>query len=94
MTVFARSVTYTPPDGWPTEQRGVFDRAHEVVQSAANGADYSTLAPVLSVRLAEWSSAPVQGGTLSIDGETFRVWDVQPDGQGGADLVLKRLASP
>lgn len=90
MRTFARSVTYTAPGGSPETREGVFDREHEVIRSDGPGADFSSTAPVLGIRLADWDPAPVKGGVIAIDAETFRVFDVQPDGQGGADVILKK----
>jgi hypothetical protein len=33
---------------------------------------------------------PAKGDQVTVQGTVYRVWDVQPDGQGKADLVLKR----
>ena len=90
MKVFARPVTYTPPGGEPIAVRGVFDEAHEIIKTAGDGSEYSTTAPVLGIRLLDWATAPVQGGTLSIDGTIYRVFDLQPDGEGGVDVILKK----
>ena len=90
MRVFARAVTYTAPGGEPVERRGVFDREHEIIKTAADGSDYSTVMPVLGIRFADWAEAPKQGGTIQIGSETFRITDPQPDGQGGANLILRK----
>jgi len=71
------------------ERWGVFDRAHEVVTTGGDGLERSSVAPVLGIRLVEWTPHPVYRDAIQIAGESFTVHDVQPDGQGGADVILK-----
>lgn len=68
--------------------RGVFDAAHELVDT---GGEFpvSTTAPVLGIRLSEFTVVPEMGNEVVIDGANYRIDDVQPDGQGGAKLMLK-----
>tara|TARA_R110002110_G_scaffold64634_5_gene178579 strand:+ start:215 stop:550 length:336 start_codon:yes stop_codon:yes gene_type:complete len=68
--------------------RGVFDAAHELVDTGGD-APVSSTGPVLGIRLSEFSTPPVSGNELTIDGAFYRINDVQPDGQGGAKLMLK-----
>jgi hypothetical protein len=103
--IYARPVTYNPSNKLanPATFKGIFDRAHETVldemhNSELRQAGHATTVPVLTVRLADFVSAPVQGDQLTIPaylsavaGGTFVVWAVQPDGEGCADLVLKKV---
>lgn len=62
---------------------------------AANGeAAQSARVPILMVRLADLSYEPQAGDedydTLVYAGTTYEVVDVQPDGNGAADLILRR----
>lgn len=94
MRTFGRShaITYRPSAGVTHGGlRGVFDRAHVTVQME-DGAVHSTTEPRLGIRLAEWPAVPVQGAHVDIDVETFEIVDVQPDGQGGATLVLMKVS--
>tara|TARA_R110002074_G_scaffold253081_2_gene425070 strand:- start:16479 stop:16814 length:336 start_codon:yes stop_codon:yes gene_type:complete len=68
--------------------RGVFDAAHELVEMGGEG-PVSTTGPVLGIRLSEFTVPPVEANEVVIDGATYRINDVQPDGQGGAKLMLK-----
>lgn len=99
-TAFAEKVNpiYRPivsDPGVPSfEIKGIFDRHHEVVldeiaRSESRGAGHSTTAPVLSVRLAQFAVPPLQDDEVTIKSEDFMVYDVQPDGRGMADLVLR-----
>jgi len=74
----------------------IFDREHEIIlndiaQSELKAAGHSTTVPVATVRLAQFAASPAQGDTLTIAGEVFSVWDVQPDGRGCADLILRKV---
>lgn len=99
VTVYGDPVTWLGPTGVVAAPPlvAIFDRHHEVVLDEVKGSEldasgHSTTLPVLSVRLGDFSTAPAQGDRVTIGAETFRVWDIQPDGQGMADLVL-RLSS-
>lgn len=95
---FGQPVTYHPLVSQPAAPAaaivGIFDRHHEIVleeikASEMMGPGHSTTAPVLSVRLVHLAVPPRQGDRVTIGSETFEVWDVQPDGRGMADLVLR-----
>ncbi len=88
-SVFGVAVTHTPAaGGGPYSRRGIFDRAHEMVATGGDGQPVSTTAPVLWIALTDWSPAPVQGDSVTVGGQAWRVDDVQPDGSGGADIIL------
>lgn len=83
--------TYTPTStGVPLARVGVFSEAHEQVE-LADGIAKSSVAPVLSVHLADLPVAPKRGDAVSVRGKSFTVFDVQPDGEGDADLELKKV---
>lgn len=97
--IFGRPVTFRPivsQPGAPNVQiSGIFDRHHQVVldEIAANemaAAGHSTTAPVLTIRLSALAVPPAQDDEVTIGSETFLVWDIQPDGEGDADLVLRQ----
>lgn len=102
MSVYQEDVqpVYTPvksvPGGPSFAIDAIFDREHEVVlEELANtelkGSGHSTSVPVLSVRLQVFAARPKQGDRVAIGSETFEVWDVQPDGKGWADLILRKV---
>lgn len=96
--VYGREASYSPSARLVDAGKPlivIFDREHEVVlndiaQSELKAAGHSTNVPVATVRLAQFAAPPQQGDTLTIAGEAFTVWDVQKDGQGCADLVLRK----
>jgi len=94
--VYGEAVTWHGPYGQVPAPPlvGIFDRHHEVILDEVKGSDldapgHSTTMPVLAVRLASFSAPPEQGDELTIGSERFSVFDVQPDGHGMADLVLR-----
>lgn len=90
MRNFGRPVIYTPAStGIDESIPGVFDAAHQVVDLATG--EQSDLGPTLGIRLADLSVAPKQDDRLVVDGTTYQVNDVRPDGQGGALLPLRKV---
>lgn len=97
LRVFGRAVTFTPSGGSPVGRRGIFDREHEIIKSDVDGAQYSTTSPILSIRRSEWPELPRTGplpnATIAIDDEVFRIFDCQPDSEGGSMIILKKVVS-
>lgn len=80
--------TYTPAGGAPFDRRApAFSAAHEQVE-LEDGIAVSSFRPVLSVHLADFASEPAAGDLVAVRGVTYAVRDVQPDGEGDADLIL------
>lgn len=97
---FGRDVTFRPiasaPGNAAFVRKAIFDRNHTVVledlrASEEDGPGHSTTMPVLSIRLSDFETAPGQGDEAEIGLERFYIWDVHPDGEGMADLVLRKL---
>lgn len=81
--------------GAPFPVDGIFDDAYLAVIMAADGDPaIATIDPVMGVRLAQFPAEPEQGDTVMIPrvAKTYMVSNVQPDGKGGAKLVLTRTA--
>lgn len=71
--------------------RGIFDAAHVAVDPET-GAPISSSEPVVGYKVAELPGDPIYGvDTVKIKGVDYRVVDDQKDGQGGVNLILKRL---
>lgn len=92
MDAFAITVTIDPIASQPGEPaysaRGVFDRPYEQVITAEGHSQTSTQ-PVLGIRLSEFAVPPAKKDKVTVDGVIYQVFDIHPDGQGGADLMLK-----
>lgn len=96
--IYGQTVAYGPVVSAPAAEvfdvDGIFERHHEIILDEMKGSEldapgHSTTAPVLTVRLSDFEADPEQGDQITIGAETFAVWDVQPDGHGMADLILR-----
>ena len=101
LEVWGITVIFTPSvsdaGSGPYEIVAIFDRHHVLVLDQIKGSElsapgHSTTAPVLTVRLSDFSIVPRQNDRFEIEAETFLIWDVQPDGRGMADVLLRVAA--
>lgn len=90
MLQFGGPVTYQPTEGAPFELQGVYSAPHTAVDIGAS-TEISTTAPMIGVDLAAFPAPPRSGDRLIREGLLYRVDDIKPDGQGGADLILHRI---
>lgn len=90
MGVFGQPATYQPPGGVAFNVSVVYDEAYQELAALDDGSDLTIETPVVGVQLSEFTTAPEQGGQLTITGtgEVFLVKQVRPDGRGGAKLML------
>lgn len=65
----------------------IFDNAYEVADSGFAG--FAATSPAIHC-IASDVSAAVVGTAVSVDGTAYEVADIQPDGDGGITLVLKK----
>ncbi|MFH1557424.1 MAG: hypothetical protein ABII76_21660 [Pseudomonadota bacterium] len=91
MRVFSRAVVFKPAAGGEHQVRGIFDRAYVQVPSD-DGSVQESVAPRLGIRIDEWPVMPLQKDRIVIGTETFMVVFAEPDGQGGATVVLRKVA--
>lgn len=98
-SVYARPVTYSPAERLATPDaplQAIFDAEFEIVldqlaNSELTSSGHSTTVPVLTVRLVDFAAEPEQDDEIVVPGKgTFVVWDIRPDGEGCADLILRR----
>jgi len=88
---FPKSVAYTLKGaGSSTTITAVFDSAYELTILNSEGVPVNTIQPVLSVRDADLSRAPIIGDTCVIDTISYTIFDVQPDGSGMTRCMLTR----
>lgn len=94
MAVFSDPIVLTPtvsqPSAAPFLACGVFAVKQVTVQTAEG--EFTDQQPTLGIRLADFPVPPKQGDSFVRAGVVWNIYDVQPDGQGGADLVLKQDA--
>lgn len=103
MTTFAIAVTVYPsrsqpagvdseyPDGRPYAARGVFATTPMDVQLEGDTI-FSDQKTTLGIRLEEFEVPPMKDDRVVVKGATYWIADVDVDGQGGADLLLRRTA--
>jgi hypothetical protein len=72
----------------PFEIVAVFDSAGALVD--VGGVLQRTTEPQLGVVLADFTTAPKAGDSVTVDSVAYDVFDVEPDGQGGATLRLRK----
>lgn len=94
MAVFGAPISFTPTASQPGvpafPARGVY--AVKQVTIRQDETIFTDQQPTLGIKLADYPVPPKQGDRFVLAGVAWFVWDVQPDGQGGADLVLKETA--
>lgn len=94
ITQFAGLVLYEPvAGGGPFDVYAVWTGPNDLVEIGAP-AQVSTTSPQIGVDLADLAALgidPAVGDVVTRAGIRYRVDDVQPDGEGGADLILHRV---
>lgn len=82
-------VRYAPSAGAPVDVRGVFDAVY--VKADAGQAGVMSSGPAVFLRLEDLPTDPEDDeATITVEGSTYRVREVQRDGQGGVLLLLHR----
>lgn len=92
IAAFGEPVVYTPAGGAAITVSGVFDEANHDLD-LAGGTPQTTEAPVLGVRLADFTTGqPQPEDTLTVTrtGNIYVVREVRLDGHGGAKLLLNQ----
>lgn len=85
---FGQSIPYTPLGGSPVNITAIFDNSYEAVD-AGGGVSFAMQQPRLTCRTSDVLNA-VEGDTFSINGATYKVVIVMPDGTGITELMLER----
>ena len=87
VNAFGTEATYSPKEGDDFDIEGIFDRPNLNIELGQDNSHQSS-APTFGVKLSDMETDPVDGDSLTIDGKTFTVFEVQKDGQGHAKLLL------
>lgn len=83
--------TYAHDGGSPATVSVIFDAAFQVAE-LADGAAFAGVVPKIGVKLADLPGGKaLKGDTVTVRGTDYVVHEVQPDGQGGADLLLHEV---
>ena len=86
-SAFGECCQYKTKDGLEFPFEGIFDENYQEISGRGDSRMQSTK-PQVGVRLCEFESTPKEGDTLTIRSIVYRVLEYQPDGQGGAVLIL------
>jgi len=81
---------YQHLDGGEVAITAVWNREHEIVD-ANTETIVSTVHPHIGVQLKDLIQPPKENDTVLFLGNTFRVIDVEEDGQGAAQIILFKL---
>ncbi len=85
--------TWTPKgSGSPVSLRAKFNRRHVVFDVNA-GVNVTTSSSSAWIRIADLPREPIEDDGFDVDGLSFVIVGFEPDGQGGALLVLERKSS-
>lgn len=79
-------VRYLPVVGAATDLRGVFDERLRRADASLPGV--ASVGPAVFIRLADLPAAPATDDRVLVGSKTYRIREVQQDGQGGATLHL------
>lgn len=88
--VFGERVIYCPSSEPSFEIRAIFDAKFEMVDPG--GVLVQSAQPRLGVWLSQFAQDPSEGDRVEVRGTLYDVTEFQPDGQGGATLMLHRVS--
>jgi len=88
--VFGETIRFIPSSGASFDVVAVYDTRYTVESFDGMSTNVQTMTHRLGVRLKEFSISPEEGDRIILREEGFRVIEVQPDGQGGAVLIVQR----
>lgn len=84
---FAVSAAFTPRSGGAaTNIKGIFDKEYVAV---GDGAEVAVAATQPMFQTASAGLTAARGGTLVVDGVTYTIVEVKPDGTGTTILILE-----
>jgi hypothetical protein len=97
MAAFAWPITVTPLASQPGQAayaaRGSFDAESQSIP-LEDGSELQSVRIILGIRLNEFPIAPRQGDRIAVtsptDTQSYFVDRITPDGQGGAEMALKK----
>lgn len=84
------TVIYRHQDGGSVSINAVWDRSYEIVDADSETVVSSTN-PHIGVELTDLLEAPKENDKVEFLNDVYRVVDIEPDGQGAAQIVLFKL---
>ena len=89
LAAFGTPVTFTPQDGSGPQQITGIIQTPAMAEDYVPGSIQGTSVVRLFVRFANLNPLPQHGDTITINGKTYNVNEVEADSQGGAVLKLR-----
>ncbi len=83
LAAFGREVTYRPATGAPVTVTGVLETGARLEENAPG-----TYA-LLFLRLADLPKPPERGDEVEVGGATYKVFEIEADGEGGVRVALR-----
>lgn len=90
-STFGERVVYWPASEPSFEITAIFDATFQMLEPGGNAMIQSTQ-PRLGVKLSDFACPPAEGDRVEVRGTIYDVVEYQPDGQGGAMLMLQRCS--
>jgi len=84
LRAFGRDVTFLPQAGGQAIVRAIFEATREAEDNAPG------VYAVMFIRVAALSTPPQRGDEVTVDGVTYKVFDVEADHGGGLVLRLRQ----
>ena len=83
LSAFGREITYSLQAAEPVTVKGVLQEGHRREDTAPG------VYALLFLRLADLVQPPERGDEVVIDAATYKVFEIEADGQGGITLALR-----
>jgi hypothetical protein len=84
LATFGREVTYLAQGGGQVTVKAIFQATQRSEENSPGS--YA----LLFIRLADLAQAPARGDEVQIDAASYKVFEIEADGEGGVTLALHR----
>ena len=85
LSAFGREVTYSPSTGEAIAINAIVETARETEDTAPG------VYALIFLRLGDLPRSPERGDEVAMDGLSYKVFDIEADGGGGALLRLRQM---
>lgn len=79
-----------PKEGEPFRLVGIFVKDYQLLQEGQFDSVLSTSAPALEVSTKNLKGRPQVGDRIKVRNESYRITELQPNGEGQIKLILKK----
>lgn len=88
---WGETTVFRPNLGTQETINAVFDSAHEMV-TLSDGIPISSMRPVVDYTTADLTVQPAVGEQITVGGITYKITDLQPDGDGMVKAILLKAS--